>query len=252
MIDIGVLKNFNSTTYRAGVQLAGSLTTYFDDISVARNIPAAAMVSGNFVIVATPGENPRDACIIATWPSGSPGGGMEEHGNEYHDPDFEQEGVAAALIEAHRTTAEHTQPQPSNFLKLSDTPSSYSGQAGKLPRVKSDESGLEFNTRIQPRTSSSASGDISPDLTSSDCYIRTAQAAAIAINNPTGSPAQGEKMTIRLKDNGTARAISWGSQYRALEFPLPATTVLGKTLYMGFAFNSTDTKWDMLAINQEA
>jgi hypothetical protein len=37
---------------------------------------------------------------------------MEVHGNEYHDPDFEQEGAAASLVEAHRTTATHTQNQP--------------------------------------------------------------------------------------------------------------------------------------------
>ena len=113
MIELGVLKNFDAGTYRAGVQLAGSLTTYFDDVSVARNIPAAAMVVGNYVIVATLGGNPKDACVIATWPQGSAGGGgMEQHGNEYHDPDFEEEGIAAALVEAHRTTATHAQPQP--------------------------------------------------------------------------------------------------------------------------------------------
>jgi hypothetical protein len=38
--------------------------------------------------------------------------GMSVHGNEYHDPDFEQEGAAAALVEAHRTTQVHTQDQP--------------------------------------------------------------------------------------------------------------------------------------------
>jgi hypothetical protein len=38
--------------------------------------------------------------------------GMAVHGNEYHDPDFEQEGAAAALVEAHRTTQVHTQDQP--------------------------------------------------------------------------------------------------------------------------------------------
>jgi len=111
---------------------------------VARNIPVAAMVAGNYVIVAIPGGNPKDAVVIAAWPGGSAGSGMEEHGNEYHDPDFEEEGVAAALTELHRATAEHTQPQPSNFLKLSDTPSSYSGQAGRVPRVNSAENALEF------------------------------------------------------------------------------------------------------------
>jgi hypothetical protein len=70
MIEIGILKNFDSETYKAGVQLAGSLTTYFDDVSVARNIPSLALVVGNYVIVAIPGGNPRDACVIAAWPSG--------------------------------------------------------------------------------------------------------------------------------------------------------------------------------------
>ena len=75
MLEIAILKNFDSGTYKAGVQLAGSLTTYFDDVSVAKNIPSAALVIGNYVIVAIPGGNPKDACVIATWPQGSPGGG---------------------------------------------------------------------------------------------------------------------------------------------------------------------------------
>ena len=70
MLEIGILKNFDSGTYKAGVQLAGSLTTYFDDISVAKNIPSDAMVIGNYVILAIPGGNPKDACVIATWPGG--------------------------------------------------------------------------------------------------------------------------------------------------------------------------------------
>lgn len=107
------------------------------------------------------------------------------------------------------------------------------------------------NKRNQPRISLAASGDISPDVTVADMYIRTAQAAAITINNPIGAPVQGEKMIIRLQDDGIARAIAWGGQYRALEYPLSATTVVNKLLYMGFIFNSTDTRWDMVAINQE-
>jgi len=73
MLEVAILKNFDSGTYKAGVQLAGSLTTYFDNVNVAKNIPSAAMVVGNYVIVAIPGGNPRDAVVIATWPGGSPG-----------------------------------------------------------------------------------------------------------------------------------------------------------------------------------
>jgi len=83
MIEVAILKNFDSGTYKAGVQLAGSLTTYFDDVSVAKNIPSSALVIGNYVILAIPGGNPRDACVIATWPQGSPGGG----GSKIQDAD---------------------------------------------------------------------------------------------------------------------------------------------------------------------
>jgi hypothetical protein len=106
MLEIAILKNFDSDTYKAGVQLAGSLTTYFDDINVAKNIPSSALVIGNHVILAIPGGNPRDACVIAAWPQGSAGGGL--------------------------------------FLDLSDTPDSYSGQAKNILRVNSAENAIEF------------------------------------------------------------------------------------------------------------
>ena len=177
MLEVGILKNFDSGTYKAGVQLAGSLTTYFDDISVAKNIPSSALVIGNYVILAIPGGNPRDACVIATWPGGSPGGGMEVHGNEYHDPDFASEAALAAhaaLTNPHSATPNATpsrlilrnasgrakvaapsasddiarkqevDAKPSTFLQLPDTPSSYSGQAGKYPQVNAAENALQF------------------------------------------------------------------------------------------------------------
>lgn len=80
----------------------------------------------------------------------------------------------------------------------------------------------------------------------------TAQAAALALANPTGTAVDGWGMTIRIKDNATARAISYGTQYRALGVTLPVTTVISKTLYLGMVFNAADTKWDVVAVAQEA
>ena len=117
--------------------------------------------------------------------------------------------------------------------------------------VGTSDSQTLTNKRMQLRVSSAASGDISPDISAADMYIRTAQAAALTINNPSGSPVNGERLFFRLKDDGTNRAITFGSQYRGLEFALPTTTVGGKLLYMGFMWNAADTKWDLLAINQE-
>jgi len=67
MLEIGILKNFDGGTYKAGVQLAESLTTYFDNLNVARNIASAEMVTGRHVILAIPEGNPRDAVVIAVF-----------------------------------------------------------------------------------------------------------------------------------------------------------------------------------------
>jgi len=75
MLELGILKTYDSETHTTGVQLVGSLTTYLDDIAVATNIAPEAMITGNYVLVAIPGGNPRDACIVASWPAGSSGGG---------------------------------------------------------------------------------------------------------------------------------------------------------------------------------
>lgn len=105
--------------------------------------------------------------------------------------------------------------------------------------------------RVQAVTSSAT---VTPNADSDDMVVVTAQAAAVNFANP--SPAttvtQGAKLIIRIKDNGTARAITYGTQYRAMGTALPSTTVLSKTLYLGFVWNATDSKWDLVAAAQEA
>lgn len=85
-----------------------------------------------------------------------------------------------------------------------------------------------------------------------DAVKITAQAAGLTLANPTGTPIAMLGMVIRIKDNGTARSITYGSQYRAIGVTLPSTTVISKTLYLAMIYNSDDTKWDVLAVGQEA
>ena len=80
----------------------------------------------------------------------------------------------------------------------------------------------------------------------------TALAAADTFGAPTiaaGSLTNDNNLVIRIKDNGTARALTWNAIFRASsDLALPSTTVLGKTLYVGFKYNTADTKWDLLAV----
>jgi hypothetical protein len=96
-----------------------------------------------------------------------------------------------------------------------------------------------------------SSATVTPTF-SNDLVKVTAQAAALALANPTGTAVDGLGMVIRIKDNGTARAITYGTQYRALGVTLPTTTVVSKTLYLAMVYNADDTKWDVVAVGQEA
>lgn len=112
------------------------------------------------------------------------------------------------------------------------------------------------NKRITKRIVSTASyttdTGTSLNCDTTDAFIVTAQAGALLFNNPSGTGTQGQPLLIRIKDNGTARALTYGSEFRAMGTALPSTTVLSKTLYMLFIYNSTDTKWDLVAAGQEA
>lgn len=87
---------------------------------------------------------------------------------------------------------------------------------------------------------------------SNDLVTITAQAEALTLANPTGTPTEGQPLMFRIKDNGTARAITYGAQFRAIGVTLPTTTTISKTTYLGCVYNSTDTKWDVVGVNTEA
>lgn len=80
----------------------------------------------------------------------------------------------------------------------------------------------------------------------------TALAVAALLTNPTGTPQGGDTLIVRIKDNGTAHALTYDTEYRAIGVTLPPTTVVGKTTYLGCIRNSADTKWDCVAVAQEA
>lgn len=109
------------------------------------------------------------------------------------------------------------------------------------------------NKRITKRvgtTASSSSLTIAGDDV--DIYTVTALAADITINAPSGTPTQGQTLLIRLKDNGTGRLITWNAIFRAIGVTLPATTTANKTMYVGCIYNTTDSKWDVVSVNEEA
>jgi hypothetical protein len=82
--------------------------------------------------------------------------------------------------------------------------------------------------------------------------VLTAMSANTTIASPTGTPVQSQDLVFRFKDDGTARTLTWNAIFRAIGVTLPTTTVANKLTYVGCKYNSTDTKWDVVAVQQEA
>ena len=113
------------------------------------------------------------------------------------------------------------------------------------------------NKRVTPRavTSGATTGNQTPTGDSSDQYIMTGLTGAITMLAPSGTPTDGQKLTLRFLDNGTARGITWTTSagaYRAIGTTLPTTTVANKALYVGCIYNTTAGFWDVVAVAQQA
>ena len=102
------IKSYDAGSHRAAVGIAGSLSVWLNDLAVSDAIAAATVVVGNECsVLFHTDDNPDDAVVISV------------HGA----------GPITPI---------------SDFLSLSDTPGSYSGQALKQMRVNAGETALEF------------------------------------------------------------------------------------------------------------
>jgi hypothetical protein len=100
-----------------------------------------------------------------------------------------------------------------------------------------------------------AGGTINPTSNTTNQYTITALGAAATIDTPTGTPIDGQKLTIRIKDNGTGRALTWTTSaggYRVIGTTLPTTTTASKVTYVGCVYNSQDSFWDVVAVTTQA
>lgn len=105
------------------------------------------------------------------------------------------------------------------------------------------------NKRITPRINTTAStSTLTIDSDTTDQYTVTALAAPMTIAAPTGTPTDGQKLILRILDNGTARALTWNAIFRVVGTILPTTTVLSKTTYVGCIYNTAAVKWDVVGV----
>lgn len=149
---------------------------------------------------------------------------------------WEARAVAATDIDANVSNVE--------FGYLDGVSSSIQTQInGKISATSTD---TLTNKRITTRSgtvASSATPTINTDNV--DYYSITALAAAITsfTTNLSGTPTIGQTLWISIKDNGTARAITWGASFESSTIALPTTTVISTRLDVAFIWNEATSVW---------
>jgi hypothetical protein len=111
--------------------------------------------------------------------------------------------------------------------------------------------------RVNPRVvaASGTTGNLTIAGDTTDVYKAEGLTGAITLLQPSGTPVDGQKLMIRLEDNGTARAITWtvtAGAFREVGITLPVTTTATKITYVGCVYNSTDSFWDAVATVTQA
>ena len=124
-------------------------------------------------------------------------------------------GVTGILPAANGGTSLSSPGASGNVLTSNGTTWTSATPSGGSPRIST--------------TVTATSGIITPVSTATDQYNITALAGAATFAVPSGSPVDAQKLMLRIKDNGTARALAWTTTpggYRVIGNTLPTTTVI--------------------------
>jgi hypothetical protein len=100
------------------------------------------------------------------------------------------------------------------------------------------------NKRITPRVTSSTS-TVTPNADTDDQYNATSLNSTATIVNPTGTPENGQRLTLRLVSSA-GTTLTWGTGYVGMGIVLP--TILSVSTYIGCIYNSTTSMWDVTAV----
>jgi hypothetical protein len=103
-----------------------------------------------------------------------------------------------------------------------------------------------FNPRVV--TDGATTGTLTPTSDTADMYIMSGLTGPVTIGAPSGTPVDGQKLMLRIKDNGVTKALTWNAAFRAAgSVNLATATTPSKWHYYGFVWNAADSKWDALA-----
>ena len=125
------------------------------------------------------------------------------------------------------------------------------GTSGQV--LSSNGTSVYWTSVGTPRVTAVASAtSITPNCDNTDLVtqINTGVAGTLTINAPTGTPSDGQRLMFRIQSTN-AQTLSFNATYDAsVDLALPtATSGASRYDYIGFMWNATQSKWNIVAKN---
>lgn len=162
-------------------------------------------------------------------------------------PGYTDEGNAVDDIIVIKPST-HTQDKLAEILEISLEDDGTLNEAA-LAQIENDP-GIQESRRTPRILVDDTEATLTPNIDDYNYYRLTAQAGALSIAAPTGTPNDGDGLLIEIQDNGTSRALTWNAIYEAdsvYGLALPTATVINKTHFLTFVWNDLKDKWVWIA-----
>lgn len=116
------------------------------------------------------------------------------------------------------------------------------GRTGAVTAQKGDYNATQVPNVVVSVTQSATPAIDTDNGTIFEIYS-LAQAITSLTTNLTGTPVDGQQVCVVFQDNGTARAITYGTSWINESAIAPTTTVISQYLYTYWVWNSAATAW---------
>lgn len=153
-------------------------------------------------------------------------------------------GANNVIIGGYTGSAAPISATGSNYIVLSDG-------AGTVRQTIDPSGNVSFTGGITSRVvviADATSITVNADTTDVATQANTQAVGTLTINAPTGTPVNGQKFILRLRSTNV-QTFSWNAIFQgSTDISLPISSS-GATLYdyVGFIYNSTASKWQMIA-----
>lgn len=118
------------------------------------------------------------------------------------------------------------------------------------PTVASQYANKQYvdDSVLKPTTTTTAStANLGFDVDTISQASVTAQATALQIDAPTGTPVDGQEIRYRIKDDGTSRAIDWNTAAAFNNTGVaPASTTINKNTYVRAIYDANTSLYDIV------